>query len=187
MTITVNADNDGPTVDAGPDQTVNEGDAVSLAGSGVDPEGESLTYTWVQTGGPSVTLDDPNSSTPSFAAPEGLSNSDITFELQVSDGTNTSADTVTITVNRPFAAPWSICRGKTVRRCDGSDSEKPQSLNLLPKWSERNLNGRLHFRVSIHTIRVTLASKRRRNESLQNRHLEPRLLLFVSGMLAGPL
>ena len=78
---------------------VDEGDLVTLSGSGTDPEGEGLTYQWVQTGGPAVTLSDATASEPTFTAPEGLSNSEITFELQVSDGTNTSIDTMSVTIN----------------------------------------------------------------------------------------
>ena len=105
VTVTVNADNDAPSASAGQDLTVAENEPVTLTGSGVDPEGQGLTYTWVQTSGPSVTLDDPNAASPSFTAPEGLTNSDITFELQVSDGENVSSDTVTVTVNADNDAP----------------------------------------------------------------------------------
>ncbi|MDF1838591.1 MAG: PA14 domain-containing protein, partial [Planctomycetota bacterium] len=105
VTVTVQADDDAPSADAGADQTVNELDAVHLAGTGVDPEGEGLTYQWVQTGGPTVTLDDPSSENPRFVSPDGLANTDFTFELRVSDGVNVSSDTVTITVNADNDAP----------------------------------------------------------------------------------
>ena len=42
--VSVTADNDAPTAKAGPDQSVTEGDTVTLAGSGTDPEGQTLTY-----------------------------------------------------------------------------------------------------------------------------------------------
>ncbi|MFH1747180.1 MAG: hypothetical protein ABIG44_09080, partial [Planctomycetota bacterium] len=99
MSVTINANNDAPTADAGADQTVDEGDVVTLSGSGTDPEDQGLTYEWVQTGGPNVTLSDASAANPTFTAPEGLSNSEVTFELHVSDGENTSVDTVTITVS----------------------------------------------------------------------------------------
>ena len=105
MTVTINADNDAPTADAGVDQVVEEGELVSLAGSGSDPEGEGLTYEWVQTSGPSVTLSDAHAAEPTFTAPEGLSNSEVTFELRVSDGTNTSVDTMSVTINADNDAP----------------------------------------------------------------------------------
>ena len=55
---------------------------VTLTGlASTDPEGQALTYTWVQTSGPAVTLDDANAAQPTFTAPEGLANTDVTFEL----------------------------------------------------------------------------------------------------------
>ena len=39
-----------PTVQAGGDQTVGEGDTVTLSGSAMDPDGDPITYTWLQTG-----------------------------------------------------------------------------------------------------------------------------------------
>ncbi|MFH1746454.1 MAG: Ig-like domain-containing protein, partial [Planctomycetota bacterium] len=105
MSVTINADNDAPSADAGADQTVDEGDVVTLSGSGTDPEDQGLTYEWVQTGGPNVTLSDPTAANPTFTAPEGLSNSEVTFELSVSDGENTSVDTMSVTINADNDAP----------------------------------------------------------------------------------
>jgi hypothetical protein len=105
MTVTINADDDAPTADAGVDQVVSENDVVTLGGSGSDVEGQDLSYQWVQTSGPSVTLDDPTSASPSFTAPEGVTNSAVAFELRVSDGTSTSIDTMTVTINAEDDAP----------------------------------------------------------------------------------
>ncbi|MBI4719590.1 MAG: LEPR-XLL domain-containing protein [Planctomycetes bacterium] len=97
VTVTINADNDAPAAEAGPDQSVSEGAIVQLSGGGTDPEGQGLSYQWVQTGGPAVTLSNPNAANPSFAAPAGGSG-DLTFELRVSDGVTTSIDTVRVAV-----------------------------------------------------------------------------------------
>lgn len=98
--ITVNADDDAPNADAGPDRLVEAGDVVALDGLGsIDPEGQGLTYTWVQTGGPAVTLSDPNAAQPTFTAPDVGANTTITFDLTVSDGTNVSSvDSVTVRI-----------------------------------------------------------------------------------------
>ena len=98
VAITINpviVTNTSPTADAGTDQTVNEGDAVTLDASGsTDPENDTLTMTWVQTAGTTVTI-----TNGSFTAPDVTSTETLTFELTVDDGELTSTDTVTITVN----------------------------------------------------------------------------------------
>jgi len=139
VTVTVAADNDAPTAEAGPSQAVEEGDTVQLAGSGTDPEGQGLTYRWVQTGGPTVTLDDPGAATPSFDVPEGLSNSEIAFELSVSDGEHTSVDTVSIAVAADNDAPTAeagpaqqVDEGDVVQLAgNGTD---PEGQGLTYQW-----------------------------------------------------
>ena len=44
VAITINAVNDAPTADAGADQSVEEGELVTLDGSGTDADGDVLTY-----------------------------------------------------------------------------------------------------------------------------------------------
>ncbi len=106
LTFTI-AVNGIPTANAGDDQTVDEGDAVSLSGSGTDPESSALTYSWTQTGGtPTVTLTGATTQTPSFTAPDLTTDATLTFTLTVSDGSLTGTDTVEITVTAdPNRAP----------------------------------------------------------------------------------
>jgi len=93
--------NQAPVANAGPDQDVTAGIQVILDGSdSLDNEGTVLTYSWTQTSGEQVILDDPSAISPQFSAPNVSSASQLKFELLVNDGLNNSlADEVVITVN----------------------------------------------------------------------------------------
>ena len=76
--------NTPPVANAGPNQSVFVAALVQLDGTGsTDPEGQPLTYDWQQTGGPAVTLSDPESGTPTFTAPNLPAT--LTFDLTVTD------------------------------------------------------------------------------------------------------
>ncbi len=107
-TVQISADNDAPDNDAGADRLVLEDTQVTLTGSASDPEGQPLTHRWVQVSGPPVTLDAPTGMTPTFTAPNIESSTTITFELQTTDGTHTTTDTVTVTVAGVNDAPDAI-------------------------------------------------------------------------------
>ncbi len=95
-----------PVANAGPDLAVDENQLVQLSGAGShDADGDLLTYEWVQTGGPAVQLSNPHAPNPTFVAPEGLTNTELTFELRVRDGTHTSVDTVRVLVHADDDAP----------------------------------------------------------------------------------
>jgi len=93
--------NQAPTANAGPDQTVALGASVNLSGAGSsDPDADTLTYAWTQTGGTAVTLTGANTATPSFTAPAGLAT--LTFQLEVCDPEPLcDTDTVVVTVQEP--------------------------------------------------------------------------------------
>lgn len=96
-TVTVSVVNAPPVVDAGIDQSFNDIPvSVTLDGSGsYDAAGESISYSWLQISGETVTLYGFNTVNPSFVPEEvGV----YVFELTVNDGTSSISDTVLVKV-----------------------------------------------------------------------------------------
>lgn len=91
ITVTVRNVNRGPSADAGAKQTVAAGATVTLSGSGVDPDGDSLRFRWTQVNGVPVTLDGAETATATFTAPPAEVALDLTFSLTVRDGSLDSA------------------------------------------------------------------------------------------------
>jgi hypothetical protein len=100
--IVADSDNLPLVADAGPDLSANEGEVVALNGTGsFDPEGQSLTYFWVQTFGPQVALDNPTSPRPQFLVPEFNNKNTpnvMNFLLTVNDGHQSARDTVSVSI-----------------------------------------------------------------------------------------
>lgn len=101
------AQNSAPTANAGNDRTVVELTAVALNGMGTDPDaGDSLSFSWSQTGGASVTLNNATSASADFTAPDVAAGVPevLTFRLTVTDGGGLSdTDDVSVTVQEPGA------------------------------------------------------------------------------------
>ena len=131
VTISPNPQNQAPAANAGSDQTVNAAAAVTLSGTGTDPENGTLTYQWRQTGGTSVTLSNPTSARASFTAPSiATGTATLAFELRVTDPAGLSAvDTLTVFVQSP----------------DIDGDGVPNSQDAFPtnpaEWKDSNGNG----------------------------------------------
>ncbi len=140
VVVTVRNVNQQPTADAGSDQTVSEGAAVTLDGSSSsDPDGTPLSYIWTAPAG--ITLQGADTAAPSFTAPDVSSDTDYVITLNVSDGSLSHTDTVTITVrevNRAPVADAGADRAASERdlvTLDGSGSADPDSDTLTYSWS----------------------------------------------------
>jgi hypothetical protein len=105
IVVLVNADNDAPTIDTGPNLTVQENSVVEIPATASDPEGRELSHSWEQTGGPAVELSDSYALSPSFTAPNVAEDTEMTFSVTTTDGVNTVVDTITITVEGVNDAP----------------------------------------------------------------------------------
>src|SRR2546428_1433984 len=139
--------NQPPVANAGPDQTVSEGGSVGLNGAASsDPDGDTLSHSWTQTAGPTVTLSNSNTVTPTFTAPQiSTSNVVLTFRLTVSDGKGgTATDTVDVIVqniNQPPVAnagpDQTVSEGALVT-LNGTLSSDPDGDVSTYSWLQTN-------------------------------------------------
>ena len=98
------ADNFPPVADAGPAQTVDPFETVTLDATGsndADDFPAPLTYAWTRISGPAITLINPDTAQPTFEAPALTGGATYIFQVVVSDGDVDDSDTVTITL-RPL-------------------------------------------------------------------------------------
>ena len=151
-TAVVNVDwvNNPPVADAGTAQTVSEGIEVTLDGSNSnDPDNNIVSYSWLQTGGPSVTLSDSTAVKPTFTSPTiastGLA---LTFDLTVSDGLGLAAtDTAIVNVTRGNLPPVADAGGtQTVNEgvlvtLNGSASNDPDGTIVSFQWFQQTGTG----------------------------------------------
>ncbi len=134
--------NSAPKADAGKDQNKKTDDSkakVTLDASGSsDPDGDSLTYTWMDKDGKKIA---------EGVKPEvELSAGENTLTLTVSDGTLTDTDTVVITIaqnRKPVAdagdEQTKRTDGKSAKvTLDGSDSSDPDGDSLTYTWMDKD-------------------------------------------------
>ncbi len=145
VNVAASQGNQPPSAEAGPNQTVNEGDFVTLNGlNSTDPENAIILYLWNQVAGIPVTLSNPKTAETSFSAPEvGTGGLTLVFELTVVDaGGLQDTDRVLIQVTQvrqpPVAnagADRTVAPG-TVVELDGSASLDPDGQILTHAWTQ---------------------------------------------------
>ena len=156
--VNVIFDTIAPIADAGTDQSVSEGDAVDLDGTGSmdDVNGSVEGYAWTQvdSSGIAVTLTGADTATPSFTAPEitfTITPTVLTFSLVVTDnfGGSSEADTVNVTVNNVNLPPTANAGNdqfvdeSDVVALDGSASIDSDSDGSVAgySWTQTDLTG----------------------------------------------
>ena len=129
-----------PTADAGTDQNVNPGAAVTLNGSGsTDALGTIVSYAWVQTGGsPAVTLANANTAQARFTAPDTSTGTALAFKLSITDDKGFShSDSCVVNVNgRPVAdaGPDQQVNPDASVVLDGSNSNDADGSIVAYEW-----------------------------------------------------
>jgi hypothetical protein len=100
VSVTPNNINQPPIANAGPSQVVRPGALVVLNGAGsFDPSGGTIiSYSWVQTAGPTVSLSGANTATPTFIAPGAAIFLSFSLTVTNSGGLVSSPSTVFISV-----------------------------------------------------------------------------------------
>ncbi len=142
-----------PVADAGPDQIGVPAGSITLNGSGShDPNGEALTFQWLQETGPTVSLSAPNSAITTFGAAPGAA---YTFRLTVRNTDNQTAaarvrvttqalqntriqffiaDPTSITAKQPTTLSWKISNATsaTITPAVGSVNAQSGSIQVSP-------------------------------------------------------
>jgi hypothetical protein len=119
--------NTPPTSNAGPDQIVNEGAAVTLVGSGTDAQ-SPVAYSWTQLAGPAITLNDTKIATPAFTAPAiTVASIEVQLQLTVTDSAGANAqDIVVITVNDFAAATGAWGEAQLIEEDENAEGRDPR-------------------------------------------------------------
>ena len=134
VSISISPVNDIPVANAGSNQSVDPGSVVQLDGSqSLDVDGDTITYSWIQTAGYPVTLTADNIASPQFTAPS--QGGQLTFMLTLNDGIATSSpNVVNIYVGESIPEP-------TAPPAPGSVASSTSDSQVTLTWSPPSDDG----------------------------------------------
>jgi RHS repeat-associated protein len=134
VSVIVNQLNNPPVVDPIPNQSVVETETVTLTVNATDPDGDSLSYQWIQNGTPAVIMTGPTSATMSFPAPAISATTDLNFSVTVTDGNGGEVvESVVVTVTEaPVNQAPTVSLGSDISTSSGS------AVAITPVVSDEN-------------------------------------------------
>ena len=142
LTLIIVPENNKPTVDAGPDQVIDENTIGSVFCSAFDVENDPLTYTWTSASS-DLAMHNPSNPGTTFTAPSVVNSKQVELTCSVSDGTFTVSDSLTVTVQNTLslpivanAGPDQIVNEKVKVNLDGSNSFDPENQSLSYMWTQ---------------------------------------------------
>lgn len=151
LQITVNNVNQAPIANAGNDQTVDEGATVTLTGTASDVDGTIDSYLWTQLNGPALVLNNANMQSASFVAPDVSVNTQIQFNLQVTDNSGGKTnDQVIVTVIHVNQLP-TVNAGSDITLDEGQAGQ----LNATASDADGNITSYLWQQMSGVTITLS--------------------------------
>ena len=134
--------NEEPTSDAGPNQTMSYNQEATLDGTGSsDPDGTIESYQWSQISGTTVSLSTPNQATTTFTSPN--QEGDLLFKLLVTDNEAASdVDTISVSIINTNinpsadAGPDQIIGYVELVTLNGTGSSDPDGTIESYQWSQ---------------------------------------------------
>ena len=132
-----------PTADGGPDQSVYEGELVTLnAGNSRDQDGTIVSYHWELVSGTAIEIPDPTQPRVSFTAPATSVTLQNIYQLTVTDDLGaTSSDQVSVTMRpiippRSNAGPDQIVESESVVVLSGAGSTDSDGSIVAYRWTQ---------------------------------------------------
>ncbi len=142
LTLIVVPENNKPSVDAGPDQIINENNLGSVFCTAFDVENSILTYTWTSASSDLI-FDNPSAPGSTFMSPSVVESKNIELTCSVSDGIFTESDSLTLTVQNTLslpiianAGPDQIVNENVIVTLDGSESFDAENQSLFYMWTQ---------------------------------------------------